>query len=156
MAIDRPGGVTVVAVLAWISGALDILSGTLLLFQTSVAATVEQFGGASQLIASALFTILIGVVVIVVAIGLLRGNNASRIVITIFEMLSIIGSVFLAIAYPAGAIGEYFSIALAAVVLILLWTRERERLLPRLSGVPSSGCRGIRLWTLQRATNPSL
>ena len=49
MAIDRPGGVTVVAVLAWISGALDILSGTLLLFQTSVAATVEQFGGASQL-----------------------------------------------------------------------------------------------------------
>ena len=82
----------------------------------------ERFGGASQLIASALLTILIGVVVIVVAIGLLRGNNASRIVITIFEMLSIIGSVFLAIAYPAGAIAEYFSIALAVIVLILLWT----------------------------------
>ena len=48
MAIDRPGGVTVVAVLAWISGALDILNGTLLLFQTSVAATVEQFGGAGH------------------------------------------------------------------------------------------------------------
>ena len=58
-----------------------------------------------------------------VAIGVMRGNNASRIAITIFEIISIIGSVFLAIAYPAGAIGEYFSIALAAVVLILLWTR---------------------------------
>lgn len=120
----RPGGVTLVAVLAWISGLLDIVSGTILLFQTSISATVERFGGESQLIASALLNILIGVVVIVVAIGLLRGNNASRIVITIFEMLSIIGSVFLAIAYPAGAITEYFSIALAVVVLILLWTRR--------------------------------
>jgi hypothetical protein len=122
MAIDRPGGVTLVAVLTWISGLLDIISGSLLLFQTSVSATVEQFGGESQLIASALLRILIGVVIIVVAIGLLRGNNASRVVITVFQMLSIIGSVFLAIAYPAGAIGEYFSIAVAAIVLILLWT----------------------------------
>ena len=122
MAIDRPGGVTLVAVLTWISGVLDIIGGSLLLFQTSVDATVEQFGGASQLIASALLTILIGVVVIVVAIGLLRGNNASRVVITIFQILSIVGSVFLAIAYPAGAIAEYFSIAVAAIVLILLWT----------------------------------
>ena len=120
----RPGGVTLVAVIAWISGLLDVIGGTLLLFQTSVSATVEQFGGSSQLIASALLEILIGVVVIVVAIGLLRGNNASRIVITIFQILSIVGSVFLAIAYPAGAIGEYFSIAVAAIVLLLLWTRS--------------------------------
>jgi hypothetical protein len=120
--IDRPAGVTLVAVLTWISGLLDIISGSLLLFQTSVSATVEQFGGESQLIASALLRILIGVVIIVVAIGLLRGNNASRVVITVFQMLSITGSVFLAIAYPAGAIGEYFSIAVAAIVLILLWT----------------------------------
>ncbi len=124
MAIDRPGGVTLVAVLAWISGVLDIIGGSLLLFQTSVDATVERFGGASQLIASALFTILVGVVIIVVAVGLLRGNNASRVVITVFQMLSIIGSVFLAIAYPAGAIAEYFSIAVAVIVLLLLWTRR--------------------------------
>jgi hypothetical protein len=122
--MPRPGGVTVVAVFAWISGLLDVIGGTLLLFQTSVAATVEQFGGESQLIASALLEILVGVVVIVVAIGLLRGNDASRIVITIFEIVSIVGSVFLAIAYPAGAIAEYFSIAVAAIVLLLLWTRS--------------------------------
>jgi hypothetical protein len=124
MANDRPGNVTIVAVLAWISGALDVFSGTLLLFQTSVNATVDQFGGPSQLIASALLTILIGVVVIVVGVGVLRGNSASRIAITIFEILSIVGSVFFAIVYPAGAIGEYFSIAFAAIVLLLLWTRR--------------------------------
>jgi len=120
--VARPGGVTLIAVLVWISGALDILGGTILLFQTSVASTVEQFGGASQLIVSALSTILIGAVVIVVAVGLMRGSNGARIVVTVFEVVSIAISVFLAIAYPAGAIGEYFGIALALVVIALLWT----------------------------------
>ena len=72
--IDRPGGVTLVAVLAWISGLLDIFGGTILLFQTSVASTVEQFGGASALITSAIVSILVGAIVIIVATMLLRGS----------------------------------------------------------------------------------
>jgi hypothetical protein len=118
----RPGGVTLVAVLTWISGALDVLGGTILLFQTSVAATVDRFGGASQLIASAIFSILIGVVVIAIAGGLLRGSPSARVVITVFQVLSIMGGVFLAIANPAGAIGEYIGIVVSLVVLFLLWT----------------------------------
>lgn len=118
----RPGGVTLVAVLTWISGALDVLGGTILLFQTSVAATVDMFGGASQLIASAIFSILIGVVVIAIAGALLRGSSSARVVITVFEVLSIMGGVFLAIANPAGAIGEYIGIVLSLVVIFLLWT----------------------------------
>lgn len=122
--VDRPGGVTLVAVLTWIGGALDILGGTILLFQTSIASTVEQFGGASQLIATAIFSILVGAVVIVVAVSLMRGRSWARIVITIFEAISIMSSIFLAIAYPAGAIGEYFGIAIALVIIALLWTRR--------------------------------
>ena len=121
-AIARPGGVTLVAVLTWIVGLLDVLGGTILLFQTSVAATVEEFGGSSQLIASAIFTILVGVVVIAIAGGLLRGSPSARIVVTVFQVLSIMGGVFLAIAYPAGAIGEYIGIAISLVVIFLLWT----------------------------------
>lgn len=120
--IARPGGVTLVAVLTWIAGLLDVLGGTILLFQTSVAATVAEFGGASQLIASAIFSILIGVVVIAIAGGLLRGSPSARIVVTVFQVLSIAGGVFLAIAYPAGAIGEYIGIAVSLVVIFLLWT----------------------------------
>lgn len=122
MAIQRPVGVTFVAVLTMISGALDILGGTILLFQTSIASTVEQFGGASQLILSALAGILIGVVVILVAVGLLRGRNGARILVTVFEALSILLSVFLAIAYPAGAIGEYIGIVVSVAILVMLWT----------------------------------
>lgn len=122
MAIHRPGGVTFVAVLTWISGALDILGGTILLFQTSIASTVSQFGGASQLIVTALAGVFIGVVVILVAVGLLRGRNGARIVITVFEVLSLLLSVYLAIAYPAGAIGEYIGIVFSLAILGLLWT----------------------------------
>ncbi|MCD5346104.1 hypothetical protein [Agromyces sp. S2-1-8] len=125
-AVKRPGGVTFVAVLTWISGLLDIIGGTLLLFQTSVAATVEAFGGASQLIASAIVSILIGIIVIIVAAGLLRGSAGARLVVTIVEALSIVASIFLAIAYPAGAIGEYFSAAIAVVVIAILWTRRAD------------------------------
>jgi len=32
--------------------------------------------------------------------------------------------VFLAIAYPAGAIGEYISIAFALIIIAMLWTRR--------------------------------
>lgn len=122
MSAARPGGVTFIAVLTWISGLLDIIGGTILLFQTSVAATVEQFGGASQLIASAIIAILIGAIVIIVAGGLLRGSPGARIVVTIFQVLSIATSIFLAIAYPAGAIGEYFSVAIAVIILAFLWS----------------------------------
>ncbi|HKH07565.1 MAG TPA: hypothetical protein VKA62_01350 [Agromyces sp.] len=120
--IARPGGVTLVAVLTWIVGLLDVLAGTILLFQTSVAATVEQFGGASQLIATAIFQIFVGVVIIAIAGGLLRGSPSARIVVTVFQVLSIMGGVFLAIAYPAGAIGEYIGIAISLVIIFLLWT----------------------------------
>jgi hypothetical protein len=121
-AIARPGGVTLVAVLTWIVGLLDVLAGTILLFQTSVAATVEEFGGASQLIATAIFQIVVGVVIIAIAGGLLRGSPSARIVVTVFQVISIMGGVFLAIAYPAGAIGEYIGIAISLVIIFLLWT----------------------------------
>jgi len=122
--VERPGGVTLVAVLTWIGGALDILGGTILLFQTSIASTIEPFGGASQRIVSAIFSILIGVVVIVVAVGLMRGSPVARIVITVAEVVSILLSIFLAIAYPAGAIGEYFGIVISLIIIALLWTRR--------------------------------
>ena len=121
-AIARPGGVTLVAVLTWIVGLLDVLAGTILLFQTSVAATVEEFGGASQLIATAIFQIVVGVVIIAIAGGLLRGSPSARIVVTVFQVLSIMGGVFLAIAYPPGAIGAYIGIAISLVIIFLLWT----------------------------------
>lgn len=120
--IARPGGVTVVAVLAMINGVLDIIGGTVLLFQTSAASTVEAFEGASALITSAIVSILVGAIILALAVGLLRGSDFARVTITVVEVLSIGASVFLAIAYPASAIAEYFGVAISVIVLALLWT----------------------------------
>ena len=49
---------------------------------------------------------------------------AARIVVTILEVLSIVVGIFVAIASPANAIGEYFGAAISLIVIALLWTRR--------------------------------
>lgn len=120
----RPGGVTLVAVLTWISGALDILGGTLLLFMQNDAQLLLSFGGSAPLITSAIISIVIGVVVVAVANGLLHGNSGSRLVITIVEVLSIATGIFTAIVAPALFWSELLSILVAVLVLLLLWSRS--------------------------------
>jgi hypothetical protein len=117
----RPMGVTIVAILAWIAGALDIVSGTILLFQAGVDSVADGLGGTGGLYAAAIGSIVLGLIVVVVAAGLLTGNWVSRMIITVVEVLSIIGSLFLAFAYLGGAVGEWLGIVVSLVVLFLLW-----------------------------------
>ena len=58
--VSRPGSVTLVAVLTLISGVLDIIGGSVVLFQSGVDAVVEKLEGAAPLIGSGLLTILVG------------------------------------------------------------------------------------------------
>lgn len=127
MAAPRPGGVTVIAVFAWISGALDIVAGTLMLVFSPVRAVVDEYGNLGTLIAAGgIISIAIGLVTVIVAGGLLRGNAAARMIVTIVQVVSIIGSLFLAIAYASSptAVGEWFGIVISVIVLILLWSRR--------------------------------
>ena len=122
--IARPGGVTLVAILTWLSGLVEVYNGSVLLFQRDEPATIERFGGESTLILIAVVTLLVGVALLVIGVGLLRGSNPARVAATIVEGLAIIGSAFLAVAYPAGVIVEIVSIAIALIVIALLWTRR--------------------------------
>lgn len=120
----RPGGVTLVAVLTWISGTLDILGGFLLLFLQNDEQVVRAFGGTGGLITNAVVSILIGVIVVAVANGLLHGNSGSRLVITIVEVLSIAAGIFTSIVAPALFWSELVGILIAVIVLLLLWSRS--------------------------------
>ncbi|MGW9631546.1 hypothetical protein ACWGST_12660 [Agromyces sp. NPDC055520] len=117
----RPMGVTVVAILAWISGALDIVSGVILLFQAGVESVADGLGGTGGLYVAAIGSIVLGLIVVALAAGLLSGNWVARMVITVVEVFSIIGSLFLAFAYLGGAVGEWLGIVVSLVVLFLLW-----------------------------------
>lgn len=122
----RPVGVTVVAIIAWISGALDLIAGIIMLFLLPITSVVEDYGGPAALIGSAIGSIIVGLIVVIVAGGLLNGSPGARLVVTVLQILSIIGSLFLAVAYRESptAITEWIGIVVALVVLLLLWSRK--------------------------------
>jgi hypothetical protein len=122
----RPVGVTVVAIIAWISGALDLIAGIIMLFLLPVQDVVDSFGGGGPLVAAAIGSIIVGLITVIVAGGLLNGSPGARLVVTVLQILSIIGSLFLAVAYRESptAITEWIGILVALVVLILLWSRR--------------------------------
>ncbi|WP_395245654.1 hypothetical protein ACGGZK_07530 [Agromyces sp. MMS24-K17] len=125
---------TIVAVLAWIAGAIDLISGVLLFFLLPVQSVVDQFGGTGALMTSAIGSVILGLIVVIVAGGLLKGNFAARLVITVVEVLSIIGSLFLAWAYYGDrpeVVGEWIGIVVSLVVLILLWSRKASAFFSR-------------------------
>jgi len=80
MAGPRPGGVTLIAVLTWINGAIGIVTGILSLL-----------GGGGTV---AWVTIGLGVLVLAVGIGLLNGRNIARILAAIVFVLTLAAAVY--------------------------------------------------------------
>ncbi|MEL4320435.1 hypothetical protein WJX64_15575 [Leifsonia sp. YIM 134122] len=122
LTVSRPGGVTFIAVLAWIQGVFDIIVGILLLFNQGDAAIILDFGGSAALVTSAVVYILVGIIIIVIARGLLRGSNGARVVVTAFEVVTLIGALFVTIAAPSQFIGALVTAFIALVIILLLWT----------------------------------
>jgi uncharacterized membrane protein len=89
MADSRPVGVTVVAVLAWISGFFSILGGILLLISGLEVASMSR----EALIVAAVISIIVGIVVIIVSFGLFRGSNVARTITTVVFVLNIINAI---------------------------------------------------------------
>ena len=115
MAGPRPGGVTLVAVIAWINGVLAVIGGIIIL----VAGADEGFPAA---VAAAWVGIVIGVITILVGVGLLRGSNLARIIATIVFVLNIVSAVFTIFAAPGQLWSAIITGLLAAVGLALLYS----------------------------------
>jgi hypothetical protein len=109
----RPGGVTLVAVLAWISGAVNIIAGILLLIAAIMAPQALWFG---------LIQLALGIITIIVSIGLLRGRNNARIVVTIVFVLNLISAVFVVFFQQAQVWSGIVSGIAVLIGLVLLWT----------------------------------
>ncbi|MCD2444357.1 hypothetical protein LQ757_18915 [Agromyces sp. SYSU K20354] len=113
MAGSRPGGVTLVAVLAWISGALQILGGILVLvLHTDVP------GGTT----AAWVSIIIGVITILVSLGLFRGSNVARVIVTIVFVLNLAAAIWVMVAVPAQLWSAVIGGLAALIGLILLYS----------------------------------
>lgn len=123
----RPLGVTIVAALAIISGVFDVIGGIVLLAMQSDAAVVDRFGGAGLLLTLAIASILFGVVMLLIAFGLLRGNATARIAATVVELFSLASSISIGIMQPSTLATEILSALLAVAILLLLWSGDATR-----------------------------
>lgn len=108
MAGSRPFGVTLVAIIAWITGALQIISGVIALFSSQVSLGVVA--------------IVIGIITILVSLGLFGGRNGARVIVAIIFLLNIAGSIWLMISHPAAFWSAVGSLILPLLGLILLFT----------------------------------
>jgi uncharacterized membrane protein len=122
MAGTRPGGVTLVAVLAWISGAVNIIAGGLMLFASIMAPDALWFG---------LIQLALGIITIVVSIGLLRGSQGARLVVTLVFVLNLISALFVIFFQQAQVWSGVVSGIVVVIGLVLLWTRPANEFFRR-------------------------
>ncbi len=117
----RPAGVTVVAVIAWLSGALQIGLGLLVL-----AGILNPVGVALPAI---WLMIAIGTVTLLVSFGLLGGSAIARVLVTISLSLSLVNAFVQAAVQPAAnaLAASIITATLAVVGLALLYTARANR-----------------------------
>ena len=115
---------TVVVVLTYISGIIDVIVGAWSILAGIVG---DVPANANVLIAVGIATLIIGVVTLFVAGGLSNGRNGARILVSIIMVLQVISALASGTSgrgQQAGAIGQG---VIALVVLMLLWTSAASR-----------------------------
>lgn len=127
--VARPGSVTIVVVLTWISAILHLLLGVLLLI-AGVAVGAAATGstrviGTGLAVTLGIVYLIIGLVTAFVAVRLSQGGRGSRMLLTVIEVIAIITNVITWIAANSTqqAVSSVLAIAFAAIILALLWNR---------------------------------
>jgi len=118
--VARPGSVTVVVVLVWISAILAIIGGLLLLlFAPAAPGNV----GRGFVVAVGVIVLLIGLLTAAVASRLAKGGNGARMIVSILEVLQIAGNIAtLTTGNGASTTTQaLINIVLNVVILALLW-----------------------------------
>ena len=119
---NRPGSVTFVAVLAYLNGILNIIGGVVTLFPRNSMVPSSDAGAVAGITTSAILSIILGIVILIVARGLLNGSRFARGLVTVVMILNAISGVILLFSL------QFFSgileILWAVVMLALLYTRR--------------------------------
>lgn len=109
MAGERPVGVTIVAVIAWIIGAIQIIGAILALI-----------AGAGF---DAWAVLIVGILTIAVSLGLFRGSNAARIIMAVVFVLNLVVAVW-AIVVGVDFWDQVVAAILAIIGLVFLFSAK--------------------------------
>lgn len=119
-ATQRPAGVTTVAVLVYINGALNVLVGLLLV----IAAAVDGLAANGAAWYTGFGAMFVGLIVIAVASGLLGGSNGARILVTIVQAFSMLTNTLVLLAGGATVIPALISVIVSVLILVLLYSGQ--------------------------------
>lgn len=117
----RPGGVTLVAVLAWLTAILQIGLSTLILIGVLSPEGIS--------IPSTWVALVIGIITLLVSFGLFSGNRVARAIVTVSLALSIISAVLQAVLHQDGnvLVGSIVTVLLAGSGVALLYTARANQ-----------------------------
>ncbi|RDV44151.1 hypothetical protein DOE76_14000 [Leifsonia sp. ku-ls] len=115
----RPGSVTFVAVLTYLNGILDIIGGVVLLLTRD---QVSGAGGSAAITTSAIVSLLLGIVTVVVARGLLRGSSVSRALVAVVMVIDLLNGVLL--LFTSQVVTGVIQILWSILIVALLFTRR--------------------------------
>jgi hypothetical protein len=125
----RPGGITLIMVLAIIGGIFEILGGIWIIIDRADHRLLNQSNLTENgLLGAGIVAILFGTVWILVALALGRGSRVARLVFGILAVLNLAAGLYALVALHgeqqwSGA----FQTAIAIIVLYLLYGSERDR-----------------------------
>jgi drug/metabolite transporter (DMT)-like permease len=126
---QRPGTVTIIVVLAWIAGILNIVAGIFVIIDRhDRQLRVDSAHTPNELLVWGIAAIVIGAIYCLLASYLGRGSRGARLVFGIVAVLNLAGGAYAAIAYSgeqraSGVVSMIFSI----IVLWLLYGTEKDR-----------------------------
>jgi hypothetical protein len=116
----RPRGVTVIGVVAYVGGIVDVVGGSMLLvLATGAALLANPLPGG---LVTAITVIIAGIIVVAVADGLMRGSGVARWIVTVVRGVSLITQIVALTAGGVAFIVGIVSVLISAIVLSWLWT----------------------------------
>jgi hypothetical protein len=125
----RPGGITLIMVLAVIAAIFDIVGGIWIIIDREDHRLLNESNLTENgLLGAGIAAIVIGVIYLLVALALGRGSRVARLLFGIFAVLNLAGGIYRLVALHgeqqwSGA----FQAAFALIVLYLLYGSERDR-----------------------------
>ncbi|MCP2638099.1 hypothetical protein K0817_016220 [Microbacterium sp. HD4P20] len=111
---QRPVGVTIVAIIAWLSGLIQIIASIFVIIAGLVITPVALI---------AWFSLAIGIITLIVGVGLWKGNSTARTVATIVFIINIVLEVLG--MFNGESLWSAISGSILSIIgLILLYTRS--------------------------------
>jgi hypothetical protein len=119
----RPVSVTLVMILMWLGAIATAASGIYLIVQAADPGVLADYGGNARIVrAVGIAQVLLGVVVALVAVGIGRGSEFARFLVTLVLILRIVADVFIAAQYGEAFVWQIVAAVLWSLfVLFLLW-----------------------------------